>query len=103
MPASATLLSVTEIAALIAARRKTTCAYTTVWSAAKRLEDAGKLTPEHTTKKGYKFYTPEQAKLIEGEMKTVISRKQPPGSTGSKPPPLPCPAKQPPTPEHTAR
>lgn len=71
-PALPPLYSCTQMAERIAERNGTTCAHTTVWSAAKRL----KLAPALSTPGGYKFYTAEQEALIEAECSNVIGRNK---------------------------
>ena len=72
-PSLPPLYSCTQMAARIAARRQTTCAHTTVWTAIKRLKLEAALTVG-----GYKFYTAEQEAIIEAECRDVIRRGKPP-------------------------
>lgn len=61
-----------QIAEDIRRRRKTTCAHTTVWTAARRLS----LIPALQTPGGFKFYSAAQAKLIEAALTGVRSRSK---------------------------
>lgn len=82
-PSQPKLFSPAQIAALIAAKRGTTCSHTTVWRAVTR----AKIEPHTTSAGGFCRYSEAQLPLIEAALERIVRRAARAGKTVPVPQP----------------